>query len=108
MLAGSACATAGGGARFALFAFAAVKLVGYTLWLQANRGYVVVQVDGAITLSLLALLHALDARRGASRWMLAGVAATAAGELFNPMLHFAALACYWRGAATMNDRRIEK
>ena len=105
MLAGSACATAAGGPRLALFAFAAVKAVGYTLWLQANRDYVVVQVDGAITLSLVALLHALDARRGASRWMLAGVGATLAGELVHPALHFAALALYYRGAATIQDRR---
>lgn len=79
MLAGSAYAAAAGGLRLALLAFAAVKLVGFTLWIQVNRGFIVVILDSGIALLIVAFLHALDRRNAASRWILAGVGVSLAG-----------------------------
>ena len=121
MLAGSAYAAAAGGLRLALLAFATVKLVGFALWIQVNQGFIVVILDTGIAMLLVALLHALDRGNAASRWILAGVgaslagAAVQAGELaphpqfnHNDLYHViqvAAMVLYYRGVATMQDRR---
>jgi uncharacterized protein DUF6962 len=121
MLAGSAYAAAAGGVRLALLTFAAVKLAGFTLWIQANQGFIVVILDTGIAMLLVALLHALDRRNAASRWILAGVGASLAGAAVqvgglalhphfnhNDLYHviqIAAMVLYYRGVATMQDRR---
>jgi len=121
MLAGSAYAATTGGLRLALLAFAAVKLAGFALWIQANQGFIVVILDTGIAMLLVALLHALDRRNAASRWILAGVGASLAGAAVQaaglaPHPHFnhndlyhviqiAAMVLYYRGVATMQDRR---
>lgn len=120
MLAGSAYAAVAGGLRLALFAFAAVKLVGFTLWIQVNQEFIVVILDTGITMLLVALLHALERGNAASRWILAGVGVSLAGALVQalglaPHPHFnhndlyhviqvAAMVLYYRGVATMHDR----
>ena len=123
MLAGSAYAAAAGGLRLALVAFAAAKLAGFTLWIQANQGFIVVILDTGIAMLLVALLHALDRRNAASRWILSGVGVSLAGALVqagglaphpdfnhNDLYHViqaAAMVLYYRGVATMQDRRPE-
>ena len=123
MLAGSAYAAATGGQRLALLAVAAVKLGGFTLWIQVNQGFIVVILDTGIALLAVAFLHALDRGSAASRWILAGVGASLAGAAVqagglaphpqfnhNDLYHviqIAAMVLYYRGVATMQDRRSE-
>jgi len=123
MLAGSAYAAAAGGLRLALVAFAAAKLAGFTLWIQVNQGFIVVILDTGIAMLLVGLLHALDRRNAASRWILSGVGVSLAGAAVqaggvaphpdfnhNDLYHViqaAAMVLYYRGVATMQDRRPE-
>jgi hypothetical protein len=121
MVAGSAYAAASGGIRLALLAFALVKLAGYVLWIQVNQGFIVVILDTGIAMGIVAVLHALDRANPSSRWMLAGVAVSLAGAAVqalrlaphpdfnhNDLYHViqcTAMAFYFRGVATMQDRR---
>ncbi len=120
MLAGSVFATTSGGLRLALIAFTAVKLAGFTLWIQLNQGFIVVILDTGISMLLVALLHALDFRAAASRWILGGVGVSLAGAAVQaaglaPHPHFnhndlyhviqiGGMVLYYRGVARMQDK----
>lgn len=120
MLAGSVFATTRALPRRALLALAVLKLAAYWLWIAGHDSYAAVIADSALTLLLVAALHARSAEPG-SRAMLGGVvlagfAALAQASGFdlhrgfdhNALYHLiqiAALAFFYQGVRLMTDRR---
>lgn len=121
MLAGSAYATTTGIIRNTLVSIAAVKLAGYWAWMLGHAEFIYVVVDTGSAIVAVAILHSLTFRNGSSKWILGGVALSlAAGgvqasglalhEHFNHndlyhVIQIAAMFFYYRGVATMQDRR---
>jgi hypothetical protein len=122
MLAGSATATSAGALRKGIFAFAIVKLAAYEGWMLRHDQFVWAIFDTASTMAVVLVLHAARHRMPGSRWILAGVAASAAAALaqssgldlhehfnHNDLYHviqIVAIALFYLGASTIRDWRI--
>jgi len=123
MLAGSATATASGALKRGIFVFSAIKLIVYEGWMLRHDQFIWTIYDTASTMAVLLVLHALRHRAPGSRWILAGAAASAAAALaqssgldlhehfnHNDLYHvvqIAAIALFYRGAATIRDWRMD-
>jgi hypothetical protein len=120
MVAGSAFATTAGPIRRALVALAAAKLAAYEAWMLGHDDYIFVVGDTGSALLVVAALHLLALAHPASRWMLAGAAASlaAAGvqagrvalhpqfnhnDLYH-VVQIAAMLLFFAGARRMTDR----
>ena len=119
MLAGSAYATTTGNVRRALLIAAAVKLALYEAWMLGHDAFIFVIADTGSALLAVAALHLLALEHPATRWILAGVAASlvAAGvqagrlalhEHFNHndlyhVVQIAAMLLYYAGVKRMRD-----
>jgi hypothetical protein len=123
MLAGSATATTSGRMKTGLFIFAVLKLVAYEGWMLRHDRFIWAIYDTASTMAAVLVLHAVRHRIAGSRWILAGVAASAAAALaqasgldlhehfnHNDLYHvvqIAAIALFYRGASTIRDWRTD-
>jgi hypothetical protein len=120
---GSALATTRGAARTVVIALAAAQLAAYTAWISVDDQYRYVVLDTAIAMSALLALHGWSAAfRGdaASRWVLAGIAVSAAAaavqffqvaphEYFNHndlyhLIQLAAMVLLFKGGKLLRDR----
>ena len=124
MLAGSSRATTSGRMRRGIFIFAVLKLVAYEGWMLRHDQFVWVIADTAATMAAVLVLHGVRHRVAGSRWILAGVAASAAAALaqssglalhqhfnHNDLYHvvqIAAIALFYRGASTIVDWKTTK
>lgn len=123
IVAGSVTATTRGTARAALLALATAQLAVYTAWMLFHDEYRYVVLDTAIAMSALLVLHGWSAAsRGdaASRWILAGIAVSAAAaavqffgvvphEYFNHndlyhLIQLAAMVLLYKGGKLLRDR----
>jgi hypothetical protein len=117
MVAGSSTAITSGGLRSALIAFAAVKLVAYSVWMLYHDDFIWVVVDTASALGVVAVLHLWKW----NPWMLAGVGvsviaalAQASGLALHPrfnhndlyhVLQIAAMFLFYRGVRRQKNAR---
>jgi hypothetical protein len=121
MLAGSTIATTSGRVKRGLFIFAVLTLVAYEGWMLRHDQFIWAIYDTGATMAAVLVLHAVRHRIPGSRWILAGVAASAAAALaqasgldlhehfnHNDLYHvvqIAAIALFYRGASTIRDWR---
>jgi len=124
MLAGSATATTAGALKRGIFIFSAVKLIAYEGWMLRHDQFIWVIYDTASTMAAVLVLFAFRHRAPGARWILAGVAASVVAALaqssglelhehfnHNDLYHvvqIAAIALFYRGAATILDWKISK
>jgi hypothetical protein len=124
MLAGSATASTAGALRKVILVFAVAKLAAYEGWMLRHDQFIWAITDTATTMAAVLVLFALRHRASGARWILAGVAASAAAALaqasaldlqehfnHNDLYHvvqIAAIALFYRGASTIRDWRIPK
>ena len=74
MICGSAYATTRGPLRYALLAFASLKVIAFVIWISHDDRYIGVVGDTGVSFAVVALLHAFAWRRAGSPWILGGVA----------------------------------
>ncbi len=124
MLAGSATATTSGRLKRGILVLAVLKLIAYEGWMLRHDQFVWAIADTGTTMAAVLILHALRHRAPGARWILAGVAASAAAALaqssgldlnehfnHNDLYHvvqIVAIALFYRGTATIRDWRISK
>jgi hypothetical protein len=124
MLAGSATATTAGALKRGIFIFSVIKLIAYEGWMLRHDQFIWAIYDTGSTMAAVLVLFALRHRAPGARWILAGVAASAVAALaqssgrelhehfnHNDLYHvvqIAAIALFYRGAATILDWRIAK
>lgn len=124
MLAGSSRATTSGRMSRGIFIFAVLKLIAYEGWMLRHDQFVWAIYDTGSTMAAVLVLFAVRHRAPGARWMLAGVAASAAAALaqssglalhrhfnHNDLYHvvqIAAIALFYRGASTIVDWKTTK
>jgi hypothetical protein len=118
-VAGSAVACTSGRLRWALIALATLKALAYEGWMLRHDDFVWVIADTGGAMAVVFVLHAVTHRAAGSRWILAGVALSAAGaaaqasgfslhEHFNHndlyhVLQTGATLLFYRGARRLRD-----